>query len=249
MSNLLVTINLEELKVKLYEKLKPSGWGDKLKTFIMSDDFDKILKHLLHEARNGQRFTPVLKQVFRAFEQCPYNDLKVVMIGQDPYPQGVATKDGLPVADGIAFSCGNTMKPEASLRYMFKEIGATVYPKDGYPNADNPDLSRWSNQGILMLNTALTTTIGTVGKHYAIWQPFLAFLFDILAFNNTGLVYVFMGKKAQEWAESVPDSNWKINCSHPASAAHNNSESWDSGDVFNKVSKLVRDHYKFEIQW
>jgi uracil-DNA glycosylase len=77
------TIDLDEIKLKLYEKLKPSGWGDKLKTFIMSEDFDKILKQLLKEAKANNRFTPPLKQVFRAFEECPYKDLKVIMLGQD----------------------------------------------------------------------------------------------------------------------------------------------------------------------
>jgi len=80
---LLNTINLEDIKIKLYEKLKPSGWGYKLKTFIMSEDFDKILIALLKDAAKGKRFTPQIKQVFRAFEECPYNELKVVMIGQD----------------------------------------------------------------------------------------------------------------------------------------------------------------------
>lgn len=240
MSKLLNTVDLEDTKQKLYERLRPSGWGDKLKTFIMSDDFDKILKKLLSEARDGQRFTPVLKQVFRAFEECPYKDLKVVMIGQDPYPyQGVA--------DGIAFSCSNTGKVEASLKYMFKEIEDTVYPMEGY--TWDPDLKRWSNQGILILNTALTTTIGKVGQHYTLWQPFLAFLFDILMYQNPGLIYVFMGKKAQEWAESIPENNYKVFTSHPASAAHNNEERWDSGDMFNKVSKLVYDNYKEQLKW
>lgn len=239
MSKLLTTVNLEETKQKLYERLRPSGWGDKLKTFIMSQDFDNILHRLLKEAKDGQRFTPVLKQVFRAFEECPYKDLKVVMLGQDPYPyQGVA--------DGIAFSCGNTGKPEASLRYMFKEIEQTVYPQ-GY--TWDADLKRWSNQGILIINVALTTSIGKVGQHYHLWQPFLAFLFDTLMYSNPGLIYVFMGKKAQEWAESVPENNYKIFTTHPAFAAHTNAERWDSGDVFNKISKILEDNNGQKIIW
>lgn len=240
MNPLLHTVNLEEVKEKLYQRLKPSGWGDKLKTFIMSSDFDNILKQLLAEAKDGQRFTPVLKQVFRAFEECPYSELKVVMIGQDPYPYAG-------VADGIAFSCSNDGKVQASLRYMFKEIEDTVYPMEGY--SWDPDLKRWSNQGILVLNSALTTTIGKVGMHYKLWQSFMAFLFDILMYQNPGLVYVFMGKKAQEWADSIPENNFKIFTSHPASAAHNNEERWDSGDMFNQVKKLVKAHYKEEIIW
>lgn len=237
--NKLNTVDLEEIKLKLYEKLKPSGWGDKLKTFIMSEDFDNILKQLLKEAQQGNRFTPVLKQLFRAFEECPYNDLKVVMMGQDPYPH-------INVADGIAFSCSNTGKIEASLKFMYKELEDTVY-KDGF--TWDPDLKRWSNQGILMLNCALTTSIGKVGSHYKLWQPFLAFVFDVLMYNNPGLVYVFLGKKAQEWAESVPDNNFKIFASHPASAAHGNLERWDSGDMFRKVQDIVEKNYNYKIIW
>lgn len=237
--NKLNTVDLEEIKLKLYEKLKPSGWGDKLKTFIMSEDFDNILKQLLKEAQQGNRFTPVLKQLFRAFEECPYNDLKVVMMGQDPYPH-------INVADGIAFSCSNTGKIEASLKFMYKELEDTVY-KDGF--TWDPDLKRWSNQGILMLNCALTTSIGKVGSHYKLWQPFLAFVFDVLMYNNPGLVYVFLGKKAQEWAESVPDNNFKIFASHPASAAHGNLERWDSGDMYNKISTTVQKQFGYKIVW
>lgn len=233
------TVDLEEIKLKLYEKLKPSGWGDKLKTFIMSEDFDAILKQLLKEAQEGKRFTPVVKQLFRVFEECPYNDLKVVMMGQDPYPH-------INVADGIAFSCSNTGKIEASLKFMYKELEDTVY-KDGF--TWDPDLKRWSNQGILMLNCALTTSIGKVGSHYKLWQPFLAFVFDVLMYNNPGLVYVFLGKKAQEWAESIPDNNFKVFASHPASAAHGNLERWDSGDMFNKVSGLVKSNFNYDIVW
>ena len=65
------TINLVEIKEKLIEKLKLSGWANKLKGFIQSSDFDKILQTLYNEREDGKRFTPPLKDVFRAFEQCP----------------------------------------------------------------------------------------------------------------------------------------------------------------------------------
>lgn len=83
MKKLEVEVNLDEVKMKLYDRLKLSGWGDKLRTFILSDAMDSILAQLLKEAREGERFTPPLKSVFRAFEECPYKDLKVVIIGQD----------------------------------------------------------------------------------------------------------------------------------------------------------------------
>lgn len=76
-------IDLEEIKIKLIEKLKPSGWAVKLKGFVQSSDFDKIFQTLYNLREDGKRFTPPLKLVFRAFEECPVDKLKVVIIGQD----------------------------------------------------------------------------------------------------------------------------------------------------------------------
>jgi uracil-DNA glycosylase len=237
--SVLDTVDLEQVKLKLYDKLKPSGWGDKLKTFIMSSDFDRILNLLLAEARDGKRFTPGLKDVFRAFEECNYKSLKVVILGQDPYPQ-------LGISDGIAFSCSKTEKVQPSLKFIFKELEDTVYP-GGYKW--DPDLKRWSNQGVLLLNTALTTTLNKIGVHYALWDSFITFLIDLLNYNNPGLVYVFMGKVSQQWMDSVSDTNHKFITSHPASAAHNNDEKWDSKDVFRKVNQVLMENNNQEIIW
>jgi uracil-DNA glycosylase len=237
--SVLDTVNINDVQLRVYEKLKPSGWGDKLKTFIMSEDFRSILDKLLNEARQGKRFTPMVKHLFRAFEECPYDSLKVIMIGQDPYPYPG-------VADGIAFSCGLTGKAEASLRYILKEVKDTVQQPD---YSDDPDLARWSKQGVLVINTAFTTTIGKVGQHYDMWQPFLAFLFDILTFQKPGMIYVFMGKKAQEWADSIPDNNYKIFTTHPASAAHRDQQTWDSGNMFNKVNEHLTKNNDKPITW
>ena len=76
-------MNLEEIKQKLFEKLEPSGWARVFKSFIFSSDFDYILTQLYNNTQEGKRFTPPLKQVFRAFEECPYGKLQVVFIGQD----------------------------------------------------------------------------------------------------------------------------------------------------------------------
>jgi len=151
------------------------------------------------------------------------------------------------VADGISFSSANNGEVPASLRYMFKDIEETIYPGQGYEW--NADLARWSNQGILMINIALTTTVNKVGQHYILWQPFLAYLFDILSFNNPGLVYVFMGNKAQEWMKSIPDNNIKLTCTHPASAAHNNLERWNSGEIFKRTEQAVQKHFNTKIIW
>jgi uracil DNA glycosylase len=76
-------IDLEEVKQKLFNILEPSGWGTILKPFIFSGDFDNILSQLVKLSNENKRFTPPLKQLFRAFVECPYDDLKVVVMGQD----------------------------------------------------------------------------------------------------------------------------------------------------------------------
>jgi uracil-DNA glycosylase len=230
---------IDEIKQKLFDKLEPNGWGRVFKSFIFSSEFTEILSKLYQLSIADKRFTPTLKQLFRAFEECPYDDLKVVFIGQDPYPQ-------LGVADGISFSCGNTNKVQPSLRYIFEEIERTVYQE--FPSYQDPDLTRWSKQGILMLNTALTVEVGKIGSHYDIWKPFTAYLLDSLNNYNPGLIYVYMGKKAEEWSELTNDNNYKFTVKHPASAAYNGSK-WDSNDIFNKISKLVEENNGQKIIW
>jgi uracil-DNA glycosylase len=223
------TINLAEIKEKLIEKLKPSGWANKLKGFIQSSDFDKILETLYNEREAGKRFTPPLKQVFRAFEECPEKDLKVVIIGQDPYPM-------MGVADGLAFSCGITQKPQPSLRNMFEAIEETVY--QGFPTYQDPDLTRWANQGVLLLNTALTCQIDKIGSHYHIWNEFVMYVFDMLNFTNSGLIFVLLGAKAQELESIIGPNHYILKASHPASAAYTKT-TWDCNNVFERANEII----------
>lgn len=234
-----MSVNLKEVQLKLYEQLKPSGWADKLKMFILSDEFYTILDTLLKQSMEGKKFTPTIKHLFRAFEECPYDDLKVVIVGQDPYP-------GFGQADGIAFSLSNSdMQP--SLDYILKAVNTTVY--NGVNSSRDRDLKRWSNQGVLLLNTALTTTVGKIGQHYLIWRPFIAYVFDWLSWNCPGLVYVYMGKKAAEWSDCVNDNNYKFFLTHPASASYNGAEEWESQNLFPQISKILKQNYNIDIIW
>ena len=219
-------MELQEIKQKLFNKFAINGWDKVFRSFVYSTDFDNILTKLWELSNDNKKFTPPLKQVFRAFEECPYDNLQVVIIGQDPYPQ-------LGVADGISFSCSNTNKLQPSLRFILEEVNRTVY--DNEVIIEDLDLKIWSNQGILMLNTALTTEVGNIGSHYDIWRPFTTYLLDWLNINKSELVYVYMGKKAEEWSSMTDDTNIKYFVKHPASAAYNGSK-WDSKDLFNKIN-------------
>lgn len=233
-------MNIEEYKQKIFERLKVSGWGEVLKPFIFSLEFERILTTLYDFTKVDKRFTPPLKQMFRAFEECPLDKLKIVVIGQDPYPQ-------LGVADGISFSCSNTNKLQPSLRYVLDEINKTVYGEN--PVSTDVDLKRWSNQGILMLNTSLTTEVGKIGQHYDIWKDFTAYLLDYLTHNKENIVYIYMGKKAQEWEVMTGDNNHKLFVSHPASAAYTKQKHWNSDSVFLKTQVLVKKYHNIDIIW
>ena len=234
-------INLEEIKQKLIEKLEPSGWTSKLRFFIKSSDFDKILQTLHFLREDGKRFTPPLKQVFRAFEECPVNKLKVIIVGQDPYPY-------LGVADGLAFSCSMTSKVQPSLNNIFEAIEHTVY--EDFPTYQDPNLTRWANQGVLLLNSALTCQIDKPGTHYSVWKDFMAYTMDILNYTDTGLIFVLMGKQAQELESMLGEHHHILKVSHPASAAYTKT-TWDCKDVFNEINKIINGQHgpEFKIQW
>jgi len=126
---------LKEVQLKLYEQLKESGWANKLKSFILSEEFLNVLRKLAQHQLAGKRFTPTIKHLFRAFEQCPYDDLKLVVVGQDPYP-----REG--VADGIAFSCKYTQHPsqvQPSLKAIYKGL-----EDEGIEHMHYYDLADWS---------------------------------------------------------------------------------------------------------
>ena len=234
-------INLEEIKLKLIERLRTSSWADKLKGFLQSSDFDKVLAELYRLREDGKRFTPPLKQVFRAFEECPYDKLKVIIIGQDPYPY-------INVADGLAFSCSMTDKIQPSLRNMFEAIEKTVYQE--FPTYQDPNLTRWANQGILLLNSALTCQVDKIGSHYNVWKEFIAYTMDILNYTDSGLIFVLMGKQAQELESMIGEHHHVIKVSHPASAAYTKT-TWDCGDMFNEINKIINGQNgpTFKINW
>ena len=233
--------NLEEIKEKLIEKLKPTGWAHKLKGFVYSSDFEQIIKKLYDLRQEGKRFTPPLKHVFTAFEECSLDKLRVVLIGQDPYPQ-------INVADGIAFSCGLTGIPQPSLKEIFKQIEKTVYEE--WPSHQDPNLKRWAHQGVLLLNNALTCQIDKPGTHTAIWKDFISYTIDMLNHTNSGLVFILLGKPAQELEQIIGQNHYILKASHPATSSYTGRD-WDCNNVFNEANKIIKDMNgpSFCINW
>ena len=224
-------IDINNLRERINKTLDDSGWTPALAPFINGLSFDIILNNLVSMVEADKRFTPRFKDIFNAFKECPYNDIKVIVIGQDPYPQ-------LGVADGIAFSCSNKGKAEKSLQYILKALN----DEDG-----DVDLRRWSNQGVLLLNTAFTCEVNSIGSHINLWKPFAIYLFELLNRHHKNIPVIMMGKKAEDW--EIYLSNQKIyKVAHPASAAYRGGL-WDCKDVFNQVNEELKKQEKTCIEW
>ena len=234
-------INIPDIKKMLYDRLKTSGWLHILGPIINSDEFDNIIYFLKKEVEDDRRFTPKIKDIFKVFEECPYNHLKTIFINQDPYPQ-------LGVADGIAFSCSNNDVPEPSLKYIFKELEKQYVCIRHDDLLYNPlDLKRWVNQGVLMLNTAFTVQIGKINSHYDLWKPITKIILDKINNDFKNVPVVLLGVKAEEWHLRL--HNQKIfKISHPASAKYNN-EIWNSNNIFREINVILQAQNKDAILW
>lgn len=180
--------------------------------------------------------TPPINNVFKAFELCSYSNLKVVMLSQDPYPQeGIAT--------GIAF--GNNCKPYSPSLLVLKDwvIG------DGPHNSILFDysLESWAKQGVLMLNSALTTKINKVGTDYLLWQPFIKNLLIYLSEHDSPLIYVLFGKVAQSYSNFISKNNTIFALPHPSYYARIG-ESYQT-NVFYDINKILYKKTGEKIKW
>tara|TARA_Y100001937_G_scaffold35077_1_gene50352 strand:+ start:1568 stop:2260 length:693 start_codon:yes stop_codon:yes gene_type:complete len=230
-------MEIKEIQEKFIEKINPSGWGDELWNLIHSPQFAGPIEALMEESKAGKKFTPKFKNLLKAYELSTYENTKVVIVGQDPYPQ----QD---VADGIAFSCSKTNKEQPSLRYIFDEL------QTQYPDASRDcDLSRWAKQGVLMLNTALTCEVDNIGAHVKIWKGWSQCIFaHILTDYPKVLEFVFMGAKAKPFAKCISNDHNKHFVAHPAAAAYRGGK-WDSDNLFKKINENLINNGEEPINW
>lgn len=185
---------------------------------------------------------PSYGDIFKAFNLCPYNDLKVVCIGQDPYPQmGIAT--------GILF--GNKCETsEDKLSPSLKIIKGAVIDLEVPHNCISFDnsLEGWEKQGILMINSALTVEENKPGSHSLIWRPFISSLLTRLSEINSGIIYVLFGKQAQSFEYFINQkSNTVIKSVHPAYCARYNIKL--DKLLFIQINRLIKEKYNSHIEW
>lgn len=216
--------------------------SDYFKDWIKVLDKEETSKVIKWLSINSNIICPSIRNVFKAFELCPYKECKVVFIGQDPYSQkGVAT--------GILFG-NNKNISEDKLSPSLKIIKEAVINFEVPHNCIIFDqtLESWAKQGILMLNSALTCEIGKVGSHVMIWRPFMTKLLKNLSINNTALIYVLFGKQAQTLKPYINNRyNHIIEVEHPAYFARNNIKM--PKEVFYKINNIIKGIDGVPFEW
>lgn len=214
-------------------------FGDWMKVLDRKETV-KIMNWL--KTTDSSTLCPSIKNVFKAFKLCSYNECKVIFIGQDPFPQKG-------VAQGILF--GNSSNtPEDKLSPSLKVIKESVINFDIPHNliTFDPTLESWAKQGILMLNSALTTEVGKVGIHTLKWRPFIGSFLKNMSEKNTGIIYVFFGSQAKSLNTYINNNNnYKLFIEHPAYYARLNKRM--PSDIWYTVQKLVYNIYGTLIEW
>jgi uracil-DNA glycosylase len=227
----------KDIAAKLADKLTASGWRDFLKTFLFSDEMVQILKSLQSLSVSGKRFTPPLKTTFAAFENCPIDQLKVVIVGNDPY--------NLPnQSDGMLFSCSNFPENEPHLALQQFMMGVRtdalgeIIPEEEFKYAQ--DLTYLAKQGVLLLNYPLTVEIGKHHTHAEIWQPFIAYLLHELSSRKDGLIFVFLGAKAQTLTVYIDETKHTVfTRTHPLVGATYANSGWNPDRLFTRINEQL----------
>jgi uracil-DNA glycosylase len=184
---------------------------------------------------------PSIRNVFKAFKLCPYRECRIVFIGQDPYPQRG-------VAQGVLFG-NSSQTPEDKLSPSLQVIKESVINFEIPHNliTFDPTLESWAKQGILMINSSLTTEVGKVGVHMMKWRPFMIAFLKQMSLINPGIIYVLFGSQAQILEPYIGKNNYILKIEHPAYFARLNKKM--PNDIWYRINDLVYSLYGEKIEW
>ena len=168
--------------------------------------FEELISFVKQEYATTQVF-PAGRNIFRAFDKCPFDKVKVVIIGQDPY-------HGDGQANGLCFSVNEGVPFPPSLKNIFKE----VYDDVGAPIPTSGELDRWAEQGVLLLNSVLTVKAHNAASHAGRgWERFTDAVVRAIAERSEGVVYMLWGSYAQrKGAIANPQRNLVLHAVHPS---------------------------------
>jgi uracil-DNA glycosylase len=220
------------MRVKIEE-----SWNQVLNQEFEKAYFQNLIQFVKAEYASHQVFPPG-NLIFNAFDKTPFKEVKVVLIGQDPY-------HGAGQAHGLAFSVADGVTPPPSLRNIFKEIKDDVGKE--IPRSGN--LERWAVQGVLLLNATLTVRANSPGSHQKKgWEEFTDAVINQLSNQKEGLVFLHWGAFAQKKGAIIDAGKH-----HVLTAAHPSPFAADKGFFgcrhFSKTNKYLKDQGQTEIDW
>jgi len=190
--------------------------------------WDTISEKIKKEKR---KITPQLDQIFKCFSECSLKDLSTVVIIKGPYSGLINNKL---IADGIALSTTNSIKPPKKLKVLWD-----IWNDDYNEWSNSTDLTYLANQGVLMLNSNLTTVVGKKDAHSDIWNEFIEDVLKILSFKVTGLHYLIIGRSMLPIIDNI---NEKLNWVHTLLVVENVT-------VFTDINKNLKGRNLNEIKW
>lgn len=213
------------------------SWKEKLQSEFEKPYFKTLTNFIKEEYRTQQIFPPA-NLIFNAFNKCLFHEVKVVIIGQDPY-------HNIDQANGLSFSVNDGVRIPPSLLNIYKEIkqdlGKTI------PNSGN--LERWSHQGVLLLNATLTVRAHNAASHQRKgWEQFTDAVIDILSMECNNIVFILWGNYAQQKGKSI-DANRHLvlKSAHPSPlSAH---RGFFGSKHFSITNEYLIEHGKQPIDW
>lgn len=213
------------------------SWKTVLAEEFKKDYFNQIKSHLVKEIKAGKIIYPPGKLIFNAFNQTPFDKVKVVIIGQDPY-------HGPGEAMGLCFSVPKEVRIPPSLRNIYKEIHADI----GATIPNHGDLSSWAKQGVLLLNTCLTVEHKQAGSHKNLgWQLFTDAVIKSISDKLTGIVFLLWGNFAKSKVALVDEMNhYVLSSAHPSPLAGNR---FFGNHHFSQTNEILKSQGKSEITW
>lgn len=236
-------MRLEEKTVSAPGVSKPAiqiepEWLDQLQPEFEQPYMQELRAFLKHEYAQGKVIYPLKKEYFAAFNSTPFSDVKVVILGQDPY-------HGPGQAHGLCFSVRKGIARPPSLQNIFKEIERDL----GMKMSNTGDLTPWAQQGVLLLNATLTVEAGQAGSHQGKgWESFTDAAIRLLGQKRRHLVFVLWGSYAQKKGELIDSSHHLIlKAPHPSPlSAH---RGFLGCGHFSKINQYLRAQDIEPIDW
>lgn len=184
------------------------SWADAIGAEKQQPYFQKIIQQVNTERRSGQIIYPPAPDVFNAFRYTEFNQVKVVIIGQDPY-------HNVGQAHGLAFSVQQGVEIPPSLKNIYKELASDI---DGFQIPHHGCLKKWADEGVLLLNTVLTVKAHLAHSHKDIgWETFTDKVIEVLNQHRQNLVFLLWGNPAQKKGSKIDTARHLVlKAAHPS---------------------------------